>query len=741
MHWANWVRTCFFVSFLILLLASILYAQEEPVAEPVDAFEMILDELKIDYNDLGFEPRGYWTRYPDPADAPYKLLAFDDLMAEPHRIYDFVNVMAHACDDYLDPRYREGQSNSLLRTAFYCGIRNQTGQMRDYSASLWAELDEEEPLLRAIQQIYHRTGTVWRYNAVGSASDFPLIERDARLQIESIPIELRRVLGRTVINLLDAHQWCMTARRNIDMADAAAVWRIRRLGETQFDGLEYYPELEDCAQNYDFNSMYYAGMKALESVEQLIDSLDAMDESLDHFEDVPAVDIATPIGRFIIGDTRNTTHDYPDAFFVLDLGGNDTYQGSIGASPSLDLPVGVAVDYSGDDTYENTHEFVPSQGAGVFGVGVLVDADGDDEYSSTRLAQGAGMLGIGVLADISGDDSYSMWTSGQGGAYFGVGVAIDIDGNDDYYLWGDGQGYGGVGGVGTLVNVNGDDEYTAEPSSEVAFRPDYHSNEDSLNYSYAQGAGIGRRGDITDGHSWSGGMGTLIDLHGNDTYLSANWALGSGYWYGMGYFYDGDGDDNYRTSSWSVGSGAHYCISGFIDEGGDDRIELYGSPGYGIAHNHDYTVSIVLNRGGDDYYKLFGGNGLAYCINMSQAIFIDTEGNDQYITGMTSDNYGYTDYHRRNPPVTGTHCHLYSTEVCIFADLGGTDSYTRFELDGDSTATDERIHDNFTQFCPTPAVRDTLANQSYYGISIDQELQLPIRLEIFRDKLRPRYRD
>ena len=116
------------------------------------------------------------------------------------------------------------------------------------------------------------------------------------------------------------------------------------------------------------------------------------------------------------------------------------------------------------------------------------------------------------------------------------------------------------GGVGALVNRTGKDHYWCEPLSADVYRPDFHSKDSKLNYSYAQGCGVGRRGDITDGHSWAGGMGTIIDLEGNDVYESANWSLGCGYWYGMGFAYDGGGDDTYKSASWSQAAGAHFCI-------------------------------------------------------------------------------------------------------------------------------------------------------------------------------------
>ncbi len=673
------MKTFVAVTIALMLTALVCLSQEvaDTIEENPDAFIAMLNELGIDESNLGFRPKGYWTRYPDPQDIPFKLLAFDDLFSEPQRIYDFVRVMALAVEDYLHPDYLSGSdrgsSKGLLKTVYYCGIRNATAQFRAYSASLWAELDEEEPLLMAIKSMYERTGRVYRFNAMGTASDFPLIERDLREAITKIHPDVQKAVARTVVHLTDAYLWRQTAMRNVDYEDAVACWRLRQLGETQFDGLEYFPQLEDCANNIDMNSIYYAGYKLLESAEMLSDTLIMLKSRNDIDWKNQNLDVQTPIGRIILSGTKKDKHSYSDACLLIDMGGDDTYTGAVGSTPSLDIPVSLAIDLEGDDEYVNDDEFLPSQGAAIFGAGVLLDVEGHDVYRSKRLSQGAAMLGIGVLADLGGDDEYHMWTSGQGGAYFGVGVAIDNRGDDKYTLWGDGQGYGGVGGVGTLVNRTGNDHYWCEPEAENVFRPDYHSKDGKLNYSYAQGCGIGRRGDITDGHSWAGGMGTLIDLRGDDLYESANWSLGCGYWYGMGFAWDGDGDDKYHSANWTQACGAHFCIGALIDEGGDDEHFVPGWQSAGIGFGHDFTISLLVNKGGNDHYKIYN-DGLGYAINMSQVFFIDTGGDDRYET-HGGRNFGVNNFNQYNPPIAAAFQLLFADQICLFADVDGKDAY------------------------------------------------------------------
>ncbi len=721
---------------LCLNLLALLILTSIPLAQPVqpedDLLLAILQQTGLEEMDLGFEPKGYWTRFPDPDDIPYINLAFTDLFAEPLKLYDFTSVMAVAADQYLHPDALANDEQALLRAVYYVGVRQSTGQMRAYSASLWAEPEPGQPLMAAIREIYKATGRTWRYNAMGEASDFPLNEADVLRQVDRLDLKVRGLMAETVLHLLHAYQYAETGRRNIDPADMQAVWRIRRLGETQFDGLEYYPELEDCAQNIDRNSIYYAGSKLLQSGWKLADSLAALIEAdrVDPYRQT--LNLQTPIGRIVIGDAFDNVHDYSDACLVVDLGGNDTWKGAAGATPSLDIPVSLAIDLSGHDRYENDEEYLPSQGAAILGAGVLIDMEGNDTYSAKRLAQGASMLGYGVLADYDGDDTYHLWTSGQGASYFGLGVALDGGGDDKYSIHGDGQGYGGVGGVGALLNRSGWDEYYAEPVvSDSVFRPDYHSHKSYLNYSYAQGCGVGRRGDITDGHSWAGGMGVLIDLYGNDRYTSANWSLGCGYWYGMGFLYDGEGDDYYRASAWAAGAGAHFAIGAMIDDGGDDEIHLWDEKAYGIAFGHDYSVALNYNRSGDDLYRVMG-DGLGYAINMSQVFFVDTGGRDAYVT-RKGRNYGWNNYQQYNPPPPGAFPHLYSNQVAVFLDTDGYDTY-QTEDDLADRHSDPRFNDDRTLLVPDPGERMMLSNTNYYGIGMDTRGE-PNSIEAFRMKL------
>ncbi|MFH1049937.1 MAG: hypothetical protein V1779_03285 [bacterium] len=727
------------IIFLLALIMTVnsLYSQLQAPKHEHDAFLEMMKILNISEDNLGYSPKGYWSRYPVPDGIPYKIVSFNDMMAEPHKIHDFIRTMALSVDESLNPDYLEKNTNGLLQVAFYCGIQHLTSEMRCYNASLFAEVDSTEPMLKAIKEIYTFTHTEWKYNRFGKAADFPLIEDNLRKAISAIHPEIRKAIAPTIIHLLHAYKFREIGMRNVDYKDAVDTWRVRLMGETQFDGMEYYPQIEDCAKNIDMNSIYYAGYKLLETSEVLSKALLKLKKEakgIDWREQ--NLNIVTPIGRIVISGSGDDVHQYNDAVLVVELGGDDTYKGSAGSTPSLNQGISLLIDLDGNDKYINDDEYLPSQGSAIFGAAMLMDVSGNDIYESKRLSQGASMFGIGILVDMEGNDKYNMLTSGQGGAYFGIGLAIDNQGDDEYRLWGDGQGYGGVGGAGTLINRTGNDYYYAEFDSKKVHRPDMdHSKNGQHNYTYCQGSGVGRRGDITDGHSWAGGIGTLIDLEGDDEYISGNWSQGCGYWYGMGFLWDGKGNDKYRSTSWSMASGAHFCISGLFDEAGDDDFEIWYEQGVGMGFGHDFTVTYFLNRGGNDKYKL-QENGFGYAINTSQVFFFDTDGNDTYITGSKGHNFGWNNFTQHNPPELSSMYLLYADQIALFGDLGGMDKYINIDLETCNEKPDERLKDNGQIFYPTATERDSLANKRHYGLGKDFDNWTLPEIEYFRDKMR-----
>ena len=70
-------------------------------AQTPDALDETLAQVGLRRFDLGWRPKGWWSRF--PADIPYKLRHFDDLFAEPLATVTFTRMMGHAARIHLDP--------------------------------------------------------------------------------------------------------------------------------------------------------------------------------------------------------------------------------------------------------------------------------------------------------------------------------------------------------------------------------------------------------------------------------------------------------------------------------------------------------------------------------------------------------------------------------------------------------------------------------------------------------------
>jgi len=326
--------------------------------------------------------------------------------------------------------------------------------------------------------------------------------------------------------------------------------------------------------------------------------------------------IDTPVGRVLIGGTKDNTYT-EDAALILDFGGNDKYFNQAGGSTRLN-PFSVVVDISGNDTYSASGDF--AQGAGLLGGGFLVDLEGDDRYSAKNYSQGTGILGMGILADLSGRDQYSAVAVSQGAASFGVGVLAEGGGDDTYFGNYFVQGAGYIKGFGAIVEVAGNDNYFAGGLYE-----DFRAPGKSY-VSMSQGFGFGMR-------PWesfvgaSGGIGIIAEAEGNDTYVADYFAQGASYWYSLGILDDRKGNDRYVSGRYSQGAGIHMSAGILIDGAGDDNYIA----DFGVAQGcgHDFGIGFLLDNGGNDRYV--------------SGVIAQGAGNDNGI-GVLSDNGGDDQY-------------------------------------------------------------------------------------------------
>jgi hypothetical protein len=319
-------------------------------------------------------------------------------------------------------------------------------------------------------------------------------------------------------------------------------------------------------------------------------------------------------GLLIVGGKKSTYYR-DDVAFIIDLGGNDIYYNNAGGSRRK-FPVSLVIDLKGQDQYSSTEPI--AQGSGFFGVGMLVDFSGNDIYMGKTLSQGVGIFGVGILQDIVGADEYYGQEYHQGFGFAGIGILKDVKGDDIYHATGFAQGVGCVKGAGLLLDKRGNDKYQVLGKQVSSY------GTKGIFRGSGQGFGIGFR------NMSSGGMGILLDVRGEDTYTAGNFSQGAGYFYGMGILRDfGASSDKYTCMRYGQGAAAHYAEGVFIEDGGNDKYIGFQGAVQGAAW--DRSCVVFWEKQGNDIYKtdsLFFSNGAAD--NNGFAIFLDQKGKDQY---------------------------------------------------------------------------------------------------------------
>ena len=342
----------------------------------------------------------------------------------------------------------------------------------------------------------------------------------------------------------------------------------------------------------------------------------------------------TDWGWVLIGDRGDNFYG-EDAALIVDLGGDDVYFNNSGSpvfvpdGGSLEQlsPVGVLIDYDGDDHYLGNAW--GSIGSGLGGVGLLLDLKGDDLYHGSQLTQGAAFCGVGVLWDQKGNDEYLAQDEAQGAAFFGAGMLLDGRGSDLYSAAQMSQAFGGSRGFGLLYDKRGDDRYLADrkvPSS-YGTRGVYRG--------WSQGVGRGIRGFA------AGGIGLLLDSDGDDDYQAGNFSQGTGYFFALGLLVDRRGNDLYRGSRYCQGASAHQAVGVLLEGDGDDS--YLGGQGANQGGAWDASVSILEDRAGDDRYEGQGLSQGAAAMNGVGLLF-DWGGRDRYFSTSGQGDGGSTTY-------------------------------------------------------------------------------------------------
>ncbi len=368
-----------------------------------------------------------------------------------------------------------------------------------------------------------------------------------------------------------------------------------------------------------------------------------------------------------IGGTGYDHHD-ARADVVIDFGGDDRYDYGAAANGLLGDHVSVAIDFAGDDTYASKADV--SMAGALGGIAVQWDMAGDDVYRARNCSLGASVVGVAALIDDAGNDVYQGGDFCLGAGAFGMGFFIDREGNDTSHADFMGQGCASTWGCGVLVDLAGNDQYSA--GKKHVHAPLYRDRYQAL----SQGFAIGMRPLA------SGGIGVLVDAKGNDTYVTDIYGQGSSYWYSLGLLIDNDGHDSYVGTHYCQGTGIHLSAGMLLDRAGNDHYHCIN--GVGVGGAHDFAVGFLVDRAGDDHYSGSGGSQGGALTN-SVAMLIDSGGNDAYTAKRT---------YARGSSRPARH----AGGIGLLLDGGGKDIYSetarddRLWLDGSYGAGIDAIH-------------------------------------------------
>ncbi len=387
----------------------------------------------------------------------------------------------------------------------------------------------------------------------------------------------------------------------------------------------------------------------------------------------------TPVGLVLVGDKGPNVYG-ANASLIVDLGGDDLYLNNAGAPvyetgkravSGVLSSTAVVIDFEGDDRYISPG--FAAVASGFFGLGVILDMSGNDLYDGGQLSLGASFFGMGCLMDMSGNDTYVSSEGGQGCAFFGAACLFDGKGNDLYsgakYV----QGVGGPMGLGLLHDAAGKDHYRAgwKHGSSYGTKGIYQACSQGVGWGFRKHAagGIGilldsagddiyEAGNFSQGTGYYLGLGVLRDNGGNDEYLGSRYCQGSAAHRAAGALLDFDGndlysgkiaanqgavwdlsvaclvdyagDDCYKGADLSLGAGAQNGVGLFVDGAGNDRYEspagslgFSGDLSYGGGRNVG-NLGIFLDMGGGmDFYALKGRTNNTFYAKDNLWMFLD----------------------------------------------------------------------------------------------------------------------
>ena len=359
---------------------------------------------------------------------------------------------------------------------------------------------------------------------------------------------------------------------------------------------------------------------------------------------------ATPLGWIIIGgfgDNAYTITSEPVAA-IIDLGGHDTYLGSIASSFDAKRANSLIIDCDGHNTYSNylgENQAVPlGLATGRLGVGMLIDCGGHSTFNMYAGSGGVGIGGIGVLYAMGGHDTFtgSIYTQGVAIGGLGLLLADGIGNTHTAQLYS--IGVGGCQGVGAVVNPAGGSSYRCGFASRSPYNDEVCPSDDPKDPDYEYeawgiGIGIGRRvypwpaGEFSEFllDQLAGGIGMVIS-GGNDKIESSNFSQGCGYFFGAGLLLELGGKNIHSGARYAIGASAHQGIGLAIDAGSENTYVSSGQK-FTCGGAWDRSSALCLNTGsGKNNYQLQRTSGFGVADVSSIALFADLGTNNTYAT-------------------------------------------------------------------------------------------------------------
>ena len=543
--------------------------------------------------------------------------------------------------------------------------------------------------------------------AVGGDTKAPELSADDARAWRALPEPIQRLIIRILVGATEGAPWIRSAFDAGFLADATGTRGGDDLTPVRLLALASRPFIDEdgdmksatraatrasfeMPHHFDKESLAFGSVVALLHLSVGLEEWRLARATVDLRKLVfPTVEIRSALGPVRILGPGNDVEEAgtEPALLELDLGGDDVRRGRHAVPASLARPISLLVDLAGNDRYEaGTSD--GTFGCGLFGLGAVIDLGGDDVYEGHDSCFGCGWYGAGLLYDEAGDDRYVVSKWGQGAGHFGVGVLADLAGKDTYECAQQSQAMGSTLGAGVLLDLAGNDSYLA--------RDDGNQEKIYLDQSVAmaQGCGYGRRADLSDGHSWAGGIGVLVDGAGNDHYHAQVWSQGAGYWWAVGLLEDRGGDDVYENGKYSSGAGAHFAIGCHVDLAGNDKynVGVETAVDQYQGHARDGSIGIFVDGAGDDVYRLrnhcAGAGDLC-----SIGLFWDRAGDDLY--DVRWNDLGAPNGWAETPPfgaaTTGEALRSFRDDMGtygLFLDTGGKDTY-RWDKKAEQPAKDD----------------------------------------------------